>query len=87
MENAVKYGVYESTEQSNIYIRARCSGDVLDVKIRNDYDPDFVSKKGEGIGLRNVASRMKIQYGRDDLLKIEKTEKSFTVRLLFPQNV
>ena len=85
MENAVKYGVYESTEQSDIFIQASCNDDYLEVRIRNDFDPDFQSKKGEGIGLRNVASRMKIQYGREDLVKIIKNEKSFEVRLLFPQ--
>lgn len=86
MENAVKYGVYESTEKSNIFIEAFCTENVLEVAIRNDYDPDFVTRKGEGIGLRNVASRMKIQYGRDDLVKIERTVNSFKIRLIFPQN-
>lgn len=85
IENAVKYGVYESTEQSNIYIQANCDEDFLEVIIRNDCDPDFISKKGEGIGLRNVTSRMKIQYGRDDLVKIEKSTSAFKIRLLFPQ--
>jgi len=86
MENAVKYGVYESTDQSDIKITASCNEELLEVKISNDYDPDFVSKKGEGIGLRNVSSRMKIQYGREDLIKINKDESHFEVRLLFPQN-
>lgn len=85
MENAVKYGVYESTDQSNINISATCNDELLEVKITNDYDPDFISKRGEGIGLRNVASRMKIQYGRDDLMKIDKHKESFEVKLLFPQ--
>jgi two-component system LytT family sensor kinase len=85
MENAVKYGVYESTEQSNIFIQAGCNEEYLEVRIRNDYDPDFISKKGEGIGLRNVASRLKIQYGREDLIKIQKGDNSFEIRLLFPQ--
>ena len=85
MENAVKYGVYESTDSSNIVISSMCSDDLLEVKIVNDYDPDFISKKGEGIGLRNVASRMKIQYGRDDLMKINKAKNTFEVKLIFPQ--
>lgn len=85
MENAVKYGVYESTDKSNIVIKSICSDDLLEIKVVNDYDPDFVSKKGEGIGLRNVASRMKIQYGRDDLMKINKDKKTFEVKLIFPQ--
>ncbi|MBA7581376.1 hypothetical protein ES708_23278 [subsurface metagenome] len=60
MENAVKYGIYESIEQSNIFITAKCSDNLLEVTIKNEYDPNFVSKKGEGIGLRNVTSRMKL---------------------------
>ncbi len=87
MENAVKYGIYESIDQSNISIIAICAEEVLEIVIKNDYDPDYVTKKGEGIGLRNVASRMKIQYGRDDLIRINKTNKVFEVKLLFPQNL
>lgn len=87
IENAVKYGVYESTEQSNIFISAQCTEEVLEVRIRNEYDPDFISKRGEGIGLRNVTSRMKIQYGRDDLVKIDRTESTYELRLIFPQDI
>jgi len=87
MENAVKYGIYESTEKSNIYIIATCSPEVLEIVIRNDYDPDFITKKGEGIGLSNVISRMKIQYNRDDLIKINRMDKSFEVKIFFPQNL
>ncbi|MBN2522237.1 MAG: histidine kinase [Bacteroidales bacterium] len=87
MENAVKYGIYESTDQSDIYIKSKCSDNLLEVMIKNDYDPDFVTKKGEGIGLRNVTSRMKIQYGRDDLVKISQNENTFTITLFFPQDV
>ena len=53
--------------------------------IKNDYDPDFISKKGEGIGLRNVISRMKLQYGRDDLVKITQDNKCYSITLYFPQ--
>lgn len=87
MENAVKYGVYESTEQSDIFITATCAGDLLDVRITNDYDPDFITKRGEGIGLRNVSSRMRIMYGREDLILINREERRFEVQLLFPQNI
>jgi two-component system, LytTR family, sensor kinase len=85
MENAVKYGVYESTEQSNIFIQSACTDEYMEVRIRNDFDPNFLSKRGEGIGLRNVMSRMKIQYAREDLVKIIKSDNIFEVRLLFPQ--
>lgn len=87
IENAVKYGVYESTEQSSIVISTFCSKELLEVSITNDYNPDFISKKGEGIGIRNVSSRLKIQYGREDLLKINKTDNKYEVIMRFPQNL
>jgi LytS/YehU family sensor histidine kinase len=86
IENAVKYGVYESIERSSIAISANCSNGLLQVMILNDYNSDFISKKGEGIGIRNVSSRLKLQYGREDLLKINKNEHSFEVVMRFPQN-
>jgi two-component system LytT family sensor kinase len=87
IENAVKYGVYESIEQSKILLSAQCNENILEVFVKNDYNPDFVSKKGEGIGIRNVSSRLKIQYGREDLLKINKSEHTFEVLMRFPQNL
>jgi two-component system, LytTR family, sensor kinase len=85
IENAVKYGVYESIQQSNITIVSNCSEDMLIVSVRNDYDPDFVSKKGEGIGIRNVSSRLKLQYNRDDLIRLNNDSSIFEVTMRFPQ--
>lgn len=86
IENAIKYGVYESTDQSNIQITGTCKPNLLTVIITNEYDPDFLSKKGEGIGLRNVKSRMEILYSRKDLLTIKNDNKIFEVTMHFPQN-
>ncbi|MCG8697873.1 MAG: histidine kinase [Bacteroidales bacterium] len=86
MENAIKYGVYESTDQSNISIESKCKPNLLTVIIKNDYDPEFIASRGEGIGLRNVKSRLEILYSRNDLLKIKKDDKTFEVILQFPQN-
>jgi two-component system, LytTR family, sensor kinase len=86
VENAVKYGVYESTDQSNIIIESNCFDNLLEVKVSNQFDPDFLVKKGEGIGLRNVMNRLRILYGHDDLVKVEKTENIFEITLLFPQD-
>jgi LytS/YehU family sensor histidine kinase len=85
IENAVKYGVYESISQSNIILSAHCSEDMLIVSVRNDYDPASISRRGEGIGIRNVSSRLKIQYNRDDLIKMNKDENIFEITMRFPQ--
>lgn len=85
IENAIKYGIYESTEQSNILISCRFFDDIMEVVVKNDYDPDFIKKRGTGIGLKNVMSRLKVQYGRDDLVKINRTSDTFEIILRFPQ--
>ncbi len=85
VENAVKYGVYESVDQATIEISTSCSEDALKVKIRNDYDPDFVAKKGEGIGLKNIETRLGIIYKNENLMVINKSSNTFEVSIIFPQ--
>jgi two-component system, LytTR family, sensor kinase len=85
VENAVKYGVYESTEESLIELTFTCNTSALIVSIRNAYDPDFIYKKGEGIGLKNIRSRIRLLYNRDDLLQIRKDPGHYEVRIIFPQ--
>jgi len=85
IENAVKYGVHESLEESVIEISCSCNGSALMVSIRNAYDPEYHYKKGEGIGLKNIRSRIRILYNRDDLLQIRKDKDHHEVRIIFPQ--
>ena len=84
-ENAVKHGVYESTEP--ITIRMSCKAVVpnMEIRIRNNFDSSHVSRKGAGIGLRNVRNRLMLIYGRDDLVHILKSENEFEVKLQIPQ--
>jgi two-component system LytT family sensor kinase len=85
IENAVKYGVYESIESAEIEIGTDCNEQALKVKIKNDYDPDFTYKKGEGIGLTNIRSRLGIIYKNDNLISINNSGNIFEVTLIFPQ--
>jgi len=84
-ENAIKYGVYESTEQADIHIYCTLRSNMLHIKVSNTYDADFISHKGEGFGLLNISKRLQLVYGRPDLMKIEKTENMYTVHLYIPQ--
>jgi LytS/YehU family sensor histidine kinase len=87
IENAVKYGAYESIDESKIILESRITENMLEVTVSNEFEPDFLVKKGAGIGLRNVMSRLRIQYGRDDLVKISKAENTFEITLRFPQEI
>jgi two-component system, LytTR family, sensor kinase len=84
-ENAIKYGVYEATEPVEILTEATCSKEALEISVSNSYDPGIRSKKGEGIGLRNIRERLQIIYGNPGLLKIKDTKKRFTIQLTIPQ--
>ncbi len=85
VENAVKYGVYESVDQAEIKISVSCGDKALKIKIRNDYNPDFTAKKGEGIGLKNIETRLGIIYKNENLMVINKSNNTFEVSIIFPQ--
>ncbi|MDX9883758.1 MAG: histidine kinase [Prolixibacteraceae bacterium] len=85
-ENAIKYGVYETTEQVMIKTTASCDDSSLHISIVNDYDPNAVHRKGEGIGLRNIRQRLAIIYKNPDLLQAKDHKTYFEVNLSIPQN-
>lgn len=86
-ENAIKYGVYEAIEPVDIVTRCKNLNNNLVVSISNTFDSNVISKKGEGIGLRNIRDRLKIIYGNPQLLKIENNRKEFKVTLTIPQKI
>ncbi len=85
-ENAIKYGVYEATETVDVITHCKCNNAVLEITISNTFDPDVLSKKGEGIGLRNIRERMQVIYGNPHLLQTNNNNNEFTVTLSIPQN-
>ncbi|WP_340111162.1 sensor histidine kinase [Maribellus mangrovi] len=86
-ENAIKYGVYEATETVDVITHCGKQGDALVVTVSNAYDKNVISKKGEGIGLRNIRDRLQVIYGNPHLLKVVDKNDEFTVTLTIPQNL
>jgi sensor histidine kinase YesM len=84
-ENAIKYGVYETTDRVIIKTTCTCEGNAIRITITNDYDASTIKRKGEGIGLRNIRKRMEIIYSQPDLIKITDHKTSFEVQLIIPQ--
>lgn len=84
-ENAIKYGVYESTEPIVIKTTATYDSGNIRLSVYNTIDPTVVSvKKGTGTGLSNVRNRLNLFFGGISELLINRSENSFTVILLFP---
>jgi sensor histidine kinase YesM len=84
-ENAIKHGVYESTEPVEINCTAEETRDGLLISIINDFDPDMPARKGKGIGLQNVNNRLQLVYQATNLMQVSKSGSRFIARLLIPQ--
>jgi len=83
-ENAIKHGVYESLEPVEINLTCERDGDFLKICLKNEFDPDGASRKGEGIGLRNIRQRLEKMYNHDNLLNLEKKHDRFSATIFIP---
>jgi two-component system, LytTR family, sensor kinase len=84
-ENAVKHGVYESTEEVVIRTSVKKENDTVVISVSNNVDTDaVVTKKGAGIGLKNVSSRLELFFGNTAQLDLSRTDDSFNVTIRFP---
>jgi sensor histidine kinase YesM len=86
-ENAIKHGVYESTESVSIKTKVSCGNGYLQVIISNNYDLAPSSVKGTGTGLINVVRRLELFYGKKASLKTTKENGIYTVSLFIPTEV
>ena len=85
-ENAIKHGIYESTESVTIKVSCITINGVLQVSIENNFDPTGKQMKGEGIGLENIRKRLSLIYKSPNLLTTEIKDNKFTAKILIPQN-
>lgn len=83
-ENAIKHGVYESVDKVIIKLICKEEDDYLKIIVENEFDPEAVSKKGEGIGLSNIQNRLKLIYNQDNLLTIRKSGNIFKANIYIP---
>jgi sensor histidine kinase YesM len=84
-ENAIKHGVNESTGTIHIELNCYPNGDTLIIQLRNNFSAESVSRRGKGLGIKNIKRRLEIYYKQSDLLTISKTESAFEVELKIPQ--
>jgi LytS/YehU family sensor histidine kinase len=87
LENAIKHGVYESLVPITIEITGKLIHNYLLIVIENDYDPEGVPRKGAGIGLKNISSRLQLIYNRADLLSYGNEGTRFRVELKIPMKL
>lgn len=86
MENAIKFGLYDTTGETLIRLHASEQEKNLLIRILNPYDPETSSpQKGTGFGLRSVKRRLYLLFARNDLVITEAKDNTFTTTIKIPQ--
>ena len=86
VENAIKFGLYDTTGDTVIRITASVEDNYLKIKVLNPYDPETASPNmGTGFGLKSVQRRLYLLFARTDLLITEAKDNQFTTIVKIPQ--
>lgn len=86
VENAIKFGLYNTLEDTSIVIAAMAENNTLVINISNPFDEeDAGAASGTGFGLESIRRRLYLLFGRYDLIETLKSNNTFTVTLAIPQ--
>jgi two-component system, LytTR family, sensor kinase len=86
VENAIKFGLYDTIGETAISISAAATGNMLLITVKNPFDPETSSpRQGTGFGLNSVQRRLYLLFARNDLLATDTTGNIFTTTLKIPQ--
>lgn len=84
VENAVRHGIAHLVEGGVIRIHCERRAEKMMIMIENPIDPDRPKRKGIGLGLKNVRTRLETLYGNDARVDVEESNEYFRVKLSFP---
>jgi two-component system, LytTR family, sensor kinase len=88
VENAIKFGLYDTMGDTVIIISAKNEDNKLVVEVQNPFDPETSApQQGTGFGLKSVQRRLFLLFARNDLLKTTAKENIFTTTVTIPQHV
>jgi len=88
VENAIKFGLYDTIGEVIIKIHSSLEGKNLRVTITNPFDAETAQPtKGTGFGLKSVQRRLHLLFFRNDLLKTESKDNLYTTTVIIPQHI
>lgn len=86
VENAIKFGLYDTTGDVIIKISAIDEHGNLKIIVQNPFDAETSQPfKGTGFGLSSIQRRLFLLFARNDLLTTQKEDEVFTTTILVPQ--
>jgi two-component system, LytTR family, sensor kinase len=86
VENAIKFGLYDTVGEITIAIAARSENSQLVVEVKNPFDPTTAQpRQGTGFGLNSIRRRLYLLYFQNDLLSTQQEENTFITTIKIPQ--
>lgn len=86
VENAIKFGLYDTRGEVLIKISVSISGQYLSITVQNPFDPDTnISAAGTGFGLSSITRRLYLLFWRNDLIKTYAQSGIFFTEIMIPQ--
>jgi two-component system, LytTR family, sensor kinase len=88
VENAIKFGLYDTRGEITIQLKALKENDYLHISISNPFDLEtYSSRKGTGFGLQSIQRRLFLLFARHDLLSTLQQDNTFITEIKVPQTV
>lgn len=86
VENAIKFGLYDTTGETTISIRTSYQAQMLEITVQNPFDPETAQpRRGTGFGLHSIERRLYLLFARKDLLQTSADQNIFTTQIKIPQ--
>lgn len=85
LENAVRYGIEGSSATSVLSIVYVESRQAISLVITNPFMPVSEMRRGNGVALKNIRQRLKLQYGDRASLTLGAVNDVFRVKLIIPK--
>jgi LytS/YehU family sensor histidine kinase len=86
VENAIKFGLYATTEEVVIAIHIMEQPNGLYIHISNPFDETYKhNNSGIGFGISSIYRRLQLIYGRSDLFTTETINQTFIATLCIPK--
>lgn len=87
VENAIKFGLYDTMDAITIRIHAITVDDTLQISVQNPFDSETSSPQhGTGFGLNSVRRRLYLLFARNDLLSVSKEGNLFITTVKIPKH-
>ena len=88
VENAIKFGLYDTLGETAITINTTTESHYLKIEVSNPFDGTSIKPtRGTGYGLSSVERRLYLLYGRNDLLVTKMEAGLFITSIKIPQSL